>query len=498
MDNDAQTGTGVVTTETERKYRVPAGVEVPDLAGIGPIGVPRIDTLVATYYDTPDFALLAARATLRRRTGGQDAGWHLKTPGTGDVRGEHRLPLETGRRVPFAFRAEFAEVLEEKPLLPIVELTTVRTTTEHFDDEGRVRAEICSDRVSAVVLRRDVDLDLDWHEVEIELPAGEPIATFGLIEPVLTEAGIERTDAPSKLAHILATVPPAPAVDLDDAAADAVVSIMARHFGKLQALEGDLIANAPDAVHQSRVALRRMRSLVQGYRRVFDRQDAVRLRGELRWAGEQLGEARDAEVLVEKFAELFDACAEGEIVGPIRKRVEGSLGRRHAQALTHLRRVVASPRWDALHLLASEFILDPPASRRGRRPAFGVLPKLAADTIDLVRERTDAARADETNLDAWHEVRKGAKRVRYSYEVLEQLGDDDAKPTRQAWKEVAEDFGAVQDAVILDEQLQRFERAATAAGEPIDTYELLRGRFETDRDAELARVRTLLDELLAE
>ena len=36
--------------------------------------------LEAVYYDTPNLRLLAEGVTLRRRTGGEDAGWHLKLP----------------------------------------------------------------------------------------------------------------------------------------------------------------------------------------------------------------------------------------------------------------------------------------------------------------------------------------------------------------------------------------------------------------------------------
>jgi hypothetical protein len=34
--------------------------------------------LEAVYYDAPDLRQLFEGVTLRRRTGGEDAGWHLK------------------------------------------------------------------------------------------------------------------------------------------------------------------------------------------------------------------------------------------------------------------------------------------------------------------------------------------------------------------------------------------------------------------------------------
>ena len=75
--------------EIGRRYDVGPDAVVPDLPGGGE---PVEHDLVATYYDTPDLRLLAAGITLRRRTGGVDAGWHLELPRTADARVEVRVP----------------------------------------------------------------------------------------------------------------------------------------------------------------------------------------------------------------------------------------------------------------------------------------------------------------------------------------------------------------------------------------------------------------------
>lgn len=60
-------------------------------------GVAELD---ATYYDTVDTRLAAASITLRRRTGGSDAGWHLKFPVGPGVRDEIQAPSPTPCRAP--------------------------------------------------------------------------------------------------------------------------------------------------------------------------------------------------------------------------------------------------------------------------------------------------------------------------------------------------------------------------------------------------------------
>src|SRR5262249_56517686 len=82
--------------EIERKYAVDAGFVLPDLSevpGVAAVTGPRTYHLTAVYHDTPGQRLAAARITLRRRTGGTDAGWHLKLPGgAGARRGGHPPP----------------------------------------------------------------------------------------------------------------------------------------------------------------------------------------------------------------------------------------------------------------------------------------------------------------------------------------------------------------------------------------------------------------------
>lgn len=94
----------VNVNETEAKYDAPAGAALPrldDLPQVAGTSGPGEEQLEAEYYDTDDLRLIRAGITLRRRRGGDDAGWHLKLPLGADTRREIRLPLgRAGRRVP--------------------------------------------------------------------------------------------------------------------------------------------------------------------------------------------------------------------------------------------------------------------------------------------------------------------------------------------------------------------------------------------------------------
>lgn len=197
--------------ETERKYDVPEAVAMPDLATLGyAIRVDRF-TLTADYYDTVDHVLAANRVTLRRREGGHDAGWHLKTPGD-DGRLEHQVPLDddSSGSVPAALVHLVSDLVLGAEILPVVRLETDRTATT-LSDGGEDIAEIADDRVTGV--RLDVGETRHWREWEAELMAGAPsvpaqrAAVLDRIEAHLTAAGAVPSTAASKLARALGRQP---------------------------------------------------------------------------------------------------------------------------------------------------------------------------------------------------------------------------------------------------------------------------------------------------
>src|ERR1700677_942010 len=89
--------------EIEQKFDADPDLERPDFAAVTTgvaAAAPVLHRLSATYFDTADGRLQAAKITLRRRTGGTDAGWHLKLPAGSGARREVHAPLGTAERVP--------------------------------------------------------------------------------------------------------------------------------------------------------------------------------------------------------------------------------------------------------------------------------------------------------------------------------------------------------------------------------------------------------------
>ena len=204
--------------EIERKYAVDAGFVLPDLSevpGVAAVSGPRTYHLTAVYHDTPGQRLAGARITLRRRTGGTDAGWHLKLPAEAGARREVHAPLGPGAEgVP----GELADLVSKQaggePLQPIARLQTTRTVRHLVDSAGQVLAEVADDDVTGSLPDQGTGRTegppgpdawrtaIAWREGEIELALG-PGGLLDAAEQVLLAAGARPSPAASKLSLLL-------------------------------------------------------------------------------------------------------------------------------------------------------------------------------------------------------------------------------------------------------------------------------------------------------
>lgn len=140
--------------EVERKFDVVESTVMPSFEGIA--AVARVEQsptqiLDATYFDTPAHDLARNKITLRRRTGGSDAGWHLKLPAGPDARTEVRAPLDASDAdtVPTELVDVVLAIVRNRPLRPVARITTERDTQVLYDAAGQPLAEFSNDHVTA-------------------------------------------------------------------------------------------------------------------------------------------------------------------------------------------------------------------------------------------------------------------------------------------------------------------------------------------------------------
>ncbi|MFA3878072.1 CHAD domain-containing protein [Streptomyces sp. MMCC 100] len=479
--------------ETERKYEPPSGgvAGLPDLTGVGPVAsvtATGSEELDAVYHDTGDLRLAASSATLRRRTGGPDAGWHLKLPLTGDTREEVWAPLSDD--VPESLRELTLSRTRGVQLRPVVRIRSTRTVRQLRDAEGRVLAELSLDEVRADAAASGGGR-AEWGELEVELADGVHAGLLDVVEKKLRKKGIVRADSPSKLARALRETGAAverarPSEVVAGSPGAYVLAYVSEQAGKLVSLDPAVRRDLPDAVHQMRVTCRRLRGCLRSYRSVLDRRVTDPVRAELRWLAGELGVTRDQEVLGERIGAALAELPDELVLGPVAARLRVWEVSHGGEARSRTREALASPRYLRLLDALDALVRQPPlrakaAGKPARTMARAVLKEYGrlAGRMDHALAQP-AGRSRETGL---HEARKAAKKLRYAAEVARPaLGKPVARLGKRA-KAVQQLLGEHQDAVVAQDTLRRLAVAAHGAGESAFTWGLLHGRERAGADA---------------
>lgn len=480
-----------VVRETERKYEAGEALHLPDppgLLGLDAGGGVELQQLEAVYFDTPDLRLLRAGVTLRRRVGGTDEGWHLKLPAGADSRDEHRLPLACHDRTdPPTELVSLVRVHSRGvPLAPVAQLNTTRRRWVMSDPRGRELIELVEDEVRAHTTGTETTT-VSWREVEVELGEHGQVKLLDRIEKRLLTAGAHRSKSSSKLGRLLAErLPTEPKKNskLKSGSAGAVVLDYIRaQAEQLRAQDPLVRRDAPDAVHQLRVAARRMRSALQVYSQVIDRDATRELTDELKWLGGELSTARDSEVIEERLTQVINGLPAEVVLGPVAAHVTRTLARRRAEGQAAAITALDSDRYLALHDAIDALLREPPLTRRAKRPARGELPKQMARVWRRLRKRMRAAEALPAGAerdDAIHETRKASKRLRYAGEIAEPACGKPAKRLKQRSKAVHKLLGDHQDAVVARPVIRELAAQAYHDGGNGFTFGILH-QLENDR-----------------
>ena len=473
--------------ERELKLAVNATFMVPDLTdpALGVLefrDLPELD-LVSTYHDTPDLRLARAGVTLRYRTG-DDGGpmWTLKlrVPGSdGTVRDEVSFPGEPDV-IPVQVLDLVTALARSSALSPVAKLRTRRRRWLLCGGGERELALLSDDEVTVhegdeVVARfRELELESRGPELAQLLPIAERLQLAGavLAEPVpkAVRAMGPRAAAPPDFTPI-EFGPADPAIRAVEAAIAAAGIRLVQHD------PGTRMGDA-EALHQMRVATRRLRSDLRTFAPLLDADWARDLADELGWLGGHLGAVRDLDVQIASLdaltadlradlGPLFDLLADRRDAARV-TLLEALRGERYAALLD---RMVA-----ATH--------EPASTDAGQRPAREVLPSLLEDAWRRLRRRARRVRPDDPD-ERYHEVRIRAKRARYAAEAIAPaLGEEATRAAKLAAAAAAlqELLGSLQDAVVGGELIRESiegaadARFSMAAGRLYEREQLARER----------------------
>lgn len=532
--------TDTVQVEIERKYDIDGQASLPRLNGVGGVAQVRYRppmALEAVYFDTADRVLSANNVTLRRRTGGTDAGWHVKI-GKGDRRIEMQSPLGSEElTVPRRILDLVRVHVRGQALTQIARLTTLRSVVDLMDGQGHPLAEVSDDQVAAMSVGFRAESRVQhWREWEVEvIDAGRVTSSSGGTEAfldsvgqVLETAGARVSAAGSKVEKVVGKTadpldPRAPLAGQPDTAehsggrapgVGAVLTATVR--AQVRTLKGwdPLVRrNVEDSVHQYRVSCRTLRSILQTYAPLLDAEATGAVVKDLRKLGQLLSVARDAEVVRDQVAERLEALP-GGATGPVAGMVPGKTVRRlrqsqakaydvaHARQLKRMRGEWYFEVLDRLDAFAREVPLSAELTAAEESAAAEAMVPLAAEQVDAVLALAAAVGSEqehEARIEQMHQVRKEAKRLRYAVKAVQEatgldLGTELVARMKTA-KRLQEALGDHRDSVMFQEHVLATSRTAAAKGEDTFGYGVLfaaelatQSRTETEAEALVERL----------
>ena len=257
-------------------------------------------------------------------------------------------------------------------------------------------------------------------------------------------------------------------------------------------------ADEPDAVHQMRTTVRRLRSVLAAFRSIFDEDVTDDLRDRLKRLGSVLGEARDAEVRgLRAKTYLNELPPQQDDEDAWARLVEGAKSDYRA-AHDQMRQVLSSAPYFRLLDALDAFVANPPLTDAASEPARKAVRTTIGREIRRVRKRADAIGAVGGDLEAQlHAVRRAGRRLRYTAEAIAGRGDFGSKYDRvaEAGERVQDALGEHRDSVLFGQHLVLTSNRADAEGEKTIIYGVLAGLNEKSGEVALAESSGAIDDV---
>jgi triphosphatase len=363
---------------------------------------PRRTVEVSVYFDTDSHKLRKKGLTLRVRRVGNRYIQTIKANGP-------LAPFERGEwETEIARQEPDLDLAQGTALEPLMTKKLHRRLKPLFETRVRRTVYPIADNTLAVTLSVDqgtIDTgsrSAPLSEVELELERGTTTELFRVAREIIQSLPARIAfKSKSKRAYELiddkqGLAAKATPIDLSNEAStrDAFKAIGLACLTQVVDNEPALLKSDPEGVHQMRVGLRRLRAAIPLFGEILGDPETEAIKTELKWLTEELGPARELEVLVRR------------VVAPMKKQ------RRRWRGMPSLSQEVADRRDEALKRAQ-----DAVQSARFRSLTLDLAAWLEAGNWtnpqdDLVRDRGDLRivvyAADELTR-RWRKVRKKGK-----------------------------------------------------------------------------------------
>jgi len=433
----------------------------PALGSLG-VGEPVRRTLRSIYFDTPDYRLRTLGVAFRLRSEGErwlqtiETDWSDTRAGSDGVAGdgslerpEPNLDLIPSRRV----RRRIAKAIARSVLEPIFETVVERTTRQLHAGEGDLELAL----EEGVVRAGSVESSL--CQAELELKSGRPECLLHTAAQLFATAPVRLANGnPADRGYSLAlgrkangqAIPQRaelPHLEADHTCSHALGLLVQSAAAQIAANRTAVLETEdPDAAHQLRIGLRRLRSALLAFRPLSDTTVARELERHARALARSVGELRDADVLIE---EIYAPVAGTLRHDPGLAELREALLAHRVRMRDRVRSELCGQQWSVLQLYLA---LWPRTIEGGDELSVPVAKFARLALKKRWRKVADSGeRLDDLDVVERHAMRKALKTLRYTAEFF--VGLYPAPATRRFIKEIRglqEEFGYLNDVVAAE------------------------------------------------
>ncbi len=424
----------------------------------------RTQQLKSVYFDTPDNALRSRLVGLRVRSIAKRQIQCLKTPagnGAGDL-ARMEWEMDIAGELPQLEKFEdslasqhlvgiHAEDLAPRFATLVSRRTRILETNTHdvielAIDEGRISAQLNGAEYSEPVC-----------EIELELKSGSPKALYELalaihreipvrvLHQTKAERGYRLLDASLKYSLKANSIALNSAISAESAIQEIMYSCLA-HWKEAETVV--LNSHDTEGVHQLRVALRRMHSVLRLFKPLVHDQQVDYIQGELKWLISAAGLARDLDVFLDELLAPITTHFKGDNgLFDLRRQIE----RKREMAYAGLRDVLKSHRYTQLLLSLGRWL-------EGRGWREQSLDETSAKLFNPLRPLTDVwlqglytqtlklgDKFSDLSVKKRHRLRISIKRLRYATEFFSSLYGKKSIPFVKRLKVLQDQLGVLND-----------------------------------------------------
>jgi triphosphatase len=421
------------------------------------LGVEQVEEHLDTLLDTADRRITGALCALRVRAAGETLTLTFKGPNQGKGGVHAREELEASLMPPLSLDpktwpepvgSRVRKLINDEKLTPLLRVAVERRTWS-VQHGSRLIGELALDSGAILAAGRREPL----HELELELKGAGARADLAALSAQLCEWLPIEPERRSKLARGLALLRHGQWT-LDGYTP---ITALARHYlrQKTRALRRGahhvLSDGDADAIHDMRVAIRRLRSALMNMEGmpVYKPRPLRKLRKGLGGVATSLGEIRDLDIALGLIAGLtpkHDDSGEPDPNTALARAI-AQLKRRRDEAYEEVCRHMDRSKYERL-LKALDRLTTPGEGERDGAPCM--LTRDWAGGALFSRWEALAQHDDaftEGDVAGMHEARIAAKRLRYTLEMLAPALGDAIKPVRAALQQFQERIGASLDIV---------------------------------------------------